>query len=248
MVFSKKVASLICLASLTLGFTSSSKNSITYNSSLSSVKFATNNKFIIEQMSIIKNNDYESGEILNKEAEETRKNEEIENIKISEEKRQLGVTYSRENITLLSNITEDEMRNVLINYKGSSTMAHLSDALVDAENEYGVNAFTMAAIVALESGFATSRRAIEDNNLTGYEVYSDDSDGRLFSSQYESILHTAKHLSNNYLSTDGLYYKGLSVDAVQLSYCPDEGKGKNWNGKVDKLATGFLKVYKELYL
>ena len=26
----------------------------------------------------------------------------------------------------------------------------------------------MAGIVALESGFATSRRAIEDNNLTGY--------------------------------------------------------------------------------
>lgn len=55
---------------------------------------------------------------------------------------------------------------------GSKIIASAS-AFVEAEKKYGVNAFFMAGIVALESGFATSRRAIEDNNLTGYEVYSD---------------------------------------------------------------------------
>ncbi|MGL4912372.1 MAG: glucosaminidase domain-containing protein [Romboutsia sp.] len=260
MRLSKKVVSLICLASLTLGFTSSSKCSSTYNSSLSSIKFDANNKSTVEQMSVVKSNSDDKSEEIAK--EEARKAKEAEELKVLEEEksrlenekakleqeRKSSVTYSRENITLLSHITQSEMRNVLMHYKGASTMSHLSDALVEAENQYGVNAFTMAAIVALESGFATSRRAVEDNNLTGYEVYSDDSEGRLFSSQYESVLHTARHLSKNYLSPGGVYYKGLSVDAVQVSYCPDEGKGKNWDGKVDKLATGFLKVYKELYL
>ena len=87
----------------------------------------------------------------------------------------------------------------------------------------------MAGIVALESGFATSRRAIEDNNLTGYEVYSDSSEGRLFNSHDESVLHTARHLSKNYLKEDSMYYNGLSVDAIQI--CTVQMRKKIKGGK-----------------
>ena len=234
MRFSKKVVSLICLSSIIVGFNSSLGSNTENDSNLSSVKGMS------EILDITKE------DIGNTSTEpiETKKPTQEE----LEEQRKLNVVYSRSDITLASGITKEELETVLMNYKGASTMAHLSDALVDAENQHGVNAFTMAAIVALESGFATSRRAIEDNNLTGYEVYSDDSEGRLFPSQYESILQTARHISKNYLTEGGMYYRGLSVDDVQVSYCPDEGKGKNWNEKVDKLASGFLKVYKELYL
>ena len=164
-----------------------------------------------------------------------------------EKNRIQGISYLREDVTVISNITEEEMKEVLINTTGSKTMAHLASAFVKAEKEYGVNAFFMAGIVALESGFATSRRAVEDNNLTGYEVYSDSSEGRLFSSHDESILHTARHLSKNYLKEDGIYYNGLSVDAIQLMYCPDEGKDKRWEEKVDYLASNFLKTYDNLF-
>lgn len=169
------------------------------------------------------------------------------NINIDKE-RQKSVSYNREDVTQISRVTKEELKEVFNNYTGASTMVNLADALVDAESIYGVNAFTMAAIVALESGFATSRRAIEDNNLTGYEVYSDDSQGRLFPSQYESILQTARHLSENYLNEEGIYYEGLSVDDIQINYCPDEGKNKKWEVKVDKIASGFLEVYKNLFL
>ena len=169
-------------------------------------------------------------------------NEELENLKIEYEKLQArireeenaekdrikNVSYLRDNVTVISGITEEEMKEVLINTTGSKTMVHLADAFVEAEQKYGVNAFFIAGIVALESGFATSRRAIEDNNLTGYEVYTDSSEGRLFCSHYESVLHTAKHLSKYYLKEGAVYYNGLSVDAVQLMYCPDEGKDKRW--------------------
>jgi len=164
-----------------------------------------------------------------------------------EKNRIQGISYLREDVTVISNITEEEMKEVLINTTGSKTMAHLASAFIKAEKEYGVNAFFMAGIVALESGFATSRRAVEDNNLTGYEVYSDSSEGRLFSSHDESILHTARHLSKNYLKEDGIYYNGLSVDAIQLMYCPDEGKDKRWEEKVDYLASNFLKTYDNLF-
>lgn len=164
-----------------------------------------------------------------------------------DEERILNVNYIRKNIKIPSGVSNEEMKSVLLNTLGAKTMVHLSDAFVEAENKYGVNAFFMAGVVALESGFATSRRAIEDNNLTGYEVYSDDSRGKLFKSQVESILQTAKHLKENYLTEGGVYYNGLSVDAVQIKYCPDEGKDKNWEGKVNELDNSFLNTYNSLY-
>ena len=176
------------------------------------------------------------------EKQQARKKEEL-----IEAKRIEGVTYLRENVTVISGITEEEMKEVLLKTKGSKTMIHLANAFVDAEKKYGVNAFFMAGIVALESGFATSRRALEDNNLTGYEVYSDSSEGRLFSSHEESVLHTARHLSKNYLKEGAMYYNGLSVDAIQLMYCPDEEEDKKWEYKVDYLASNFLNTYDKLF-
>lgn len=177
----------------------------------------------------------------------TKENLNKENLRLIEKNRASNITYEREDITIESGVKKEELENVFENYKGASTMIHLSEAFVDAEELYGVNAFTMAAIVALESGFATSRRAVEDNNLTGFEVYTDESKGKLFSTQYESVLYTAKHLAKNYLTKGAIYYEGVSVDDVQIHYCPDEGKNKEWEVKVDKLASGFLDVYKELY-
>lgn len=189
------------------------------------------------------------------------KNEELENLKLEYEKLQArmreeenieknrinNVSYLRDNVTVISGITKEEMKEVLINTTGSKTMVHLADAFVEAEQKHGVNAFFLASIVALESGFATSRRAIEDNNLTGYEVYNDSSQGRLFSSHHESVLHTARHLNKNYLKEGAVYYNGLSVDAVQLSYCPDEGKNKRWEEKIDYLANNFLETYNNIF-
>lgn len=238
MKLSKKVISLICLTSLMLGFNSSSRSSLAYNNSnLCSIDFDYYSKNTVIEQTIVKSS-------INVDNSQREKNL----LKEKEKMRKENVDYSRDDMTLVSGITEKELNNVFMNYTGASTMAHLSKAIVDAEKKYGVNAFTMAAIVALESGFATSRRAVEDNNLTGYEVYSDDSEGHLFSSQYESVVQTARHLSKNYLSKKGPYYLGVAVDDVQINYCPDEGKGKNWDGKVDKLASGFLKTYKNLYL
>lgn len=232
--------SLICISFMMIISITSSRSNIEDNSNLSSIEIIDKKNYTVVK-SI--NNDISKEDSLKK------KKELEENQKLEKEKnRKENVKYVRENITIPSNITNEEMKQVLLKYKGASTMVHLSDAFIDSEKKYGVNSFVMAAIVALESGFATSRRAVEDNNLTGYEVYSDESEGRLFSSQYESVIHTARHLSKNYLTPGAIYYNGLSVDAVQIKYCPDEGKGKNWEKKVDILAAGLLNTYKDIYL
>lgn len=256
MGLSKKIISLICLACSSMIIISSPGSDIVDNLPLSSIESVNENidsvikseedktienEVIENDLSIedveTQNTNYSNFEQNDKEYEEITEEDIEETI-------ERNVTYSRNNMKVVSDITKDELEKVFLTYKGASTMSHLAQAFVDAEKEYGVNALAMAGIVALESGFATSRRAVEDNNLTGYEVYSDDSEGRLFSSQYESIMQTARHLSKNYLKEDGLYYNGLSVDAVQISYCPD--KKNNWHNKVDVLASGFLKTYEEI--
>ena len=39
----------------------------------------------------------------------------------------------------------------------------------------------------------------------------------------------------------------LSVDAIQIMYCPDEEEDKRWEEKVDYLASNFLKTYDNLF-
>lgn len=246
MKLSNIVISLICLSSMMLILGQASRSNIEDNLNLSSINIIDKNT-----ESVIKSSHEESSKedkIQNEKELKEKKDRKEKKLKQEEIERKNSVTYVRNNIKIASNISKEEMKNVLLTYNGSSTMAHLADALVDSEKKYGVNSFVMAAIVALESGFATSRRAVEDNNLTGYEVYSDDSEGRLFSSQYESVVQTARHLSQNYLTKGAIHYNGMSVDAVQIKYCPDEGKDKQWETKVDKLASGFLKKYKEIYV
>lgn len=229
----KYFAVFICLLFMIFSFSIASKYTVVSgeNLSLNNINNEIENNVDIENLRI----EYEKFQSMVMEDE------------VKEKNRIDSVSYLRDNVTVISGITEEEMKEVLINTTGSKTMAHLASAFVKAEQEYGVNAFFMAGIVALESGFATSRRAVEDNNLTGYEVYSDSSEGRLFSSHDESVLHTARHLSKNYLKEDAIYYNGLSVDAIQIMYCPDEGKDKRWEEKVDYLANNFLKTYDTLF-
>ncbi|MEG2786223.1 MAG: glucosaminidase domain-containing protein [Romboutsia sp.] len=224
----KKIIVLVCLSSMLLGFNLSSKKEIPNNLDLNKI------------------DEINKQDIISKDKVKNEQSQVVVELK-AEKQRILKVAYCREDITVVTGINKEEMKQVLLSTKGAKTMVHLADAFVEAEKKYGINAFFMAGVVALESGFATSRRAVEDNNLTGYEVYKDNSEGKLFSTQIESILQTAKHLRKNYLTEGGVYYNGLSVDAIQIQYCPDEGLNKNWNGKVNELANSFFNTYNDLF-
>lgn len=87
---------------------------------------------------------------------------------------------------------------------------------IEAEQTYGINAIFIAAIAAHESGWGRSYIALNKNNLFGWKG----SNGyRYFNSVREGIMHVSRSLKINYLSPDGCYFNGYTVEAVSIYYC-----------------------------
>lgn len=107
-----------------------------------------------------------------------------------------------------------------------------------AEQTYGVNAIFLMALTAQESAWGTSNRARTQNNLSGYAVYSAGAEGATFSSKGESIMATAKLISEEYINPQGNYYNGTSVASVNIRYCP--GDGGHWSSNITKIAYEIL--------
>lgn len=154
--------------------------------------------------------------------------------------RLINVNYNSEDINQISGITEEELHDLLL-AKNESSMAKLAGAFVDAENEYGINAFFLAGLAALEGGWAKSDRAIYDNNLTGMAVFSDSSTGTIYDSKYECILDTARQLRKFYLTPGAEHYNGTSSSDIEMSYCAK----KDWNEQIDKIAYGLVNDFHE---
>lgn len=148
------------------------------------------------------------------------------------------VTFNENNLGEVSNITYEDMDKILSN----TTMSHLSKAIVDSEKIHGVNAFLTLSIIALESSWATSSRATSSNNLTGMAVYGDDSPGEYYNTQYECVLDTARQLKKHYLSTDGMYYSGLSTKDVNINY----SENGNWYNIVNQIAYEMINKHDKL--
>ena len=128
------------------------------------------------------------------------------------------VDFNHLNVLELSGATEVHMRRAL---KGTA-LECVADDFVLAEEEYGINAFFIAAIAAWESGWGTSDRAVYQNNLTGHAVYNSAAEGSSFSSWSKSISDTAKLLKNDYLTPGGISFNGYTVEAVNIKYCFEE--------------------------
>lgn len=159
--------------------------------------------------------------------------------RIAENNRIKGVGYNPNDVTVVSDITYDEMYALL----KDTTMRKLSGAFVEAEREYGVNALFLAGLVALESEWNTSPRAMRGNNIAGVAVYNDSSPGVNYDSKRECILDVAKKLRENYLVESGQYYKGLSSSNVEFYYCAK----KDWNEQIDSIAGGFVRDYRSKF-
>ncbi len=85
----------------------------------------------------------------------------------------------------------------------------LEQAFIDAESEYGVRADFLAAVAALESGWG--RYQFRPNNIMGFGQ-------KEFSSMEECIDTVAAYLAKHYLSPDGKYYNGETVEGVCVRY------------------------------
>ena len=169
------------------------------------------------------------------------KNEQILPIKPMEEKVQTIKKFKEEikkeeqtryfnlnDVSALSHITVGDAKHML----EGTALYDDAKAYVKAEEKYHVNAVFLMGIAAHESAWGTSRRAREDNNLTGYGVTSDHAKGINKSTKEAGLLATAETLHEKYLTPGGSYYVGTSAAAVNKHYCV----GGEWAAAVVKNA------------
>ena len=118
--------------------------------------------------------------------------------------------FNPNDVSALSHITVADAKHML---EGTALYEN-AKSYVKAEEKYHVNAVFLMGIAAHESAWGTSRRAREDNNLTGYGVTSDHAKGINKSTKEAGLLATAETLHEKYLTPGGSYYVGTSAAAV----------------------------------
>ena len=143
-------------------------------------------------------------------------------------KEELTRYFNPNDVSALSHITVSDAKLIL----EGTALYNDAKAYVKAEEKYHVNAVFLMGIAAHESAWGTSRRAREDNNLTGYGVTSDHAKGINKSTKEAGLLATAETLHEKYLTSGGSYYVGTSAAAVNKHYCV----GGEWAAAVVKNA------------
>lgn len=84
---------------------------------------------------------------------------------------------------------------------------------------YNVNEIFILAVFAQESGWGKDKKHISTNNY-GSMMHG----GKLiqYASAQEGMEANIKHLGRNYLSKDGKFYNGPTLDGVKTKYCPTD--------------------------
>ena len=128
------------------------------------------------------------------------------------------ISFNPYNVNEISNLNFTKMKKRL----EETPMEGLSDYFVEAERLYGINSLFLASLVANESSWSTSDRAVYQNNLTGHAVYDRGSIGTVFNSKRESILKTAEMLARDYTNQYGIYHNGSAVWNINTKYSEDK--------------------------
>lgn len=90
-----------------------------------------------------------------------------------------------------------------------------AEDFIAAERETGVNAVFLAAVAALESGWNTSEVAESKNNLFGWSAATGYAS---FEGKEACIEEVAACIKSLYLTPDGAYFNGYTVEAVNTRY------------------------------
>ena len=128
-----------------------------------------------------------------------------------------GATYTKSSndLTKPSGVTEERINEVL----KDTNLNGLGKYYIQAEQQYGISAKFLVGLSIEESGWGRSNIAKTKNNLFGFQAYTNDtSKASTFSSKGECILYVGKYIAENYLSPNGKYYNGVTVESVHVKY------------------------------
>ncbi|MFC5650200.1 glucosaminidase domain-containing protein [Paenibacillus solisilvae] len=105
----------------------------------------------------------------------------------------------------------------------------LEEAILDIEDDFGINAFFTIAVMKLESGNGKSRLSRTKNNLFGLNAITGSENKKAFSfaTKGDSVRKFGQLLAKNYVG------KGLTtIEKVAKKYCPANGR---WSGHVKSI-------------
>jgi len=129
-----------------------------------------------------------------------------------------------------SKLDEKKLTKYLEKYPN---LSGIEQTLIEIQDEYEVNAILILAIVRLESGNGKSSIAKSRNNLGGIivmeksvRVY------KSFDSKSDCVVYMAKLLSKSYLTEDGRYFNGYTLEDIAKRYSASPEK---WTELVEEL-------------
>lgn len=158
-------------------------------------------------------------------------------------KEMVGVNL--DNVLEPSNITAEELYQVFM-FLDKPEMAQLSWAIVESEAITNINSLFLAGLIANESSYGTSYRAVYQNNVTGFAAYNSSAEGSYFVDKYSCIIQTAEWLKNEYLSPEGKYFNGYTTYHINIRYClTEDGSATDfqWSEIINNISKTVESIY-----
>lgn len=146
-------------------------------------------------------------------------------------------------VSIPSGLSLEQFRKILkYNKKDvNNIFTENADYFYYAEQEYGINGVFLAAIAIHESGYGSSKIAVDKNNLFGYMAYDGNAyaSAKTFDTYSEGIDLVARVLVKYYLNPKGTsiyggevavgsYYEGTTIKSVNEHYASDS----NWSNGI----------------
>lgn len=144
---------------------------------------------------------------------------------------QLEPHYNPYNLRELSNLTEEQIYNML----EGNPLQTLSRAYYYYEQEFQVNVFFIIALNREESGNGQSDLAMSHNNLGGVKDF-ETGGWKHFSDWGESLRYIMNLMNEHYLTPDGEYYNGVDIWSINQKYC----EGTQWAINLNNIAYEML--------
>lgn len=122
----------------------------------------------------------------------------------------------------------------------AKNLVGIGEALIKAEQKYGINALVLAAIIVHESNWGDSAIARNKNNLAGLGAFEGSaySSALSFDSKADSIDYLARLLSLYYINPQGKHYNGPHLLGIGRAYAADP----YWAIKVSRIMKQLVEV------
>lgn len=104
------------------------------------------------------------------------------------------------------------------------------------ERQTGIDALTLLAIAAHESGWGSNYWAVTCNNVMSFGVSDSDPDRTRYASKTYNVLVTAQYLKRAYLTAGGTYYHGsATLWGINYYYCPGSRRSLAWASGINTI-------------